>query len=169
MESYPPLWQDLKISNKMSETALTAWLKRAENSGYNLRSATIISHDYNEKCRNHIKRVQRRNKLERLELHIASEAASIPAMLPVPSQYLKTLVVMSGSWVDISAVKRIMAHYTHLEHVEFHALTERDGTSSWPEMPNLQSIVLQPSLFLSSVRPMPSALGLACVSLLSPT
>ncbi|OBT89612.1 hypothetical protein VE02_01763 [Pseudogymnoascus sp. 03VT05] len=122
MESYPPLWQDLTIfNNKMSETALTAWLKRAEHSGYNLRSATIISHDYGDKCRNYIKRVQRRNKLERLQLNIVSQAANIPAMLPVPSQYLKTLVVSSGSWVDISDVKRIMAHYTHLEHVEFDA------------------------------------------------
>ncbi|OBT79596.1 hypothetical protein VF21_01241 [Pseudogymnoascus sp. 05NY08] len=163
MESYPPLWQDLKIfNNKMPEAALTAWLKRAEHSGYNLRSATIISHDYGDKCRNYIKRVQRRNKLERLQLNIVSQAANIPAMLPVPSQYLKTLVVSSGSWVDISDVKRIMAHYTHLEHVEFDAVTERDSPCSWPEMPNLQSIALQYSVAHRGLRLMPAGrLGLA--------
>ncbi|OBU00756.1 hypothetical protein VE01_01171 [Pseudogymnoascus verrucosus] len=153
MESYPPLWQDLKIfNNKMSETALTAWLKRAEHSGYNLRSAIITSHDYRDKCRNYIKRIQCRNKLERLQLNIVSQAANIPAMLPVPSHYLKTLVLSSGSWVDISDVKRIMAHYTHLEHVEFHAVYERDSPCSWPEMPNLQFIVLQSSVAHKSMR-----------------
>ncbi|KFY37373.1 hypothetical protein V494_04775 [Pseudogymnoascus sp. VKM F-4513 (FW-928)] len=144
MESYPPLWQDLRIfNNKMSETALTAWLKRAEHSGYILRSATICSNDYGDRCRNYIKRVQRRNKLERLELRISSKLAGIPEMLPVPSQYLKTLVVSSGSWVHISAIKRIMAHYTHLEHVEFHAVIIRQTPSAWPEMPHLQFVVLQ--------------------------
>ncbi|ELR07439.1 hypothetical protein VC83_03125 [Pseudogymnoascus destructans] len=163
MESYPPLWQDLKIfNNKMSEAALTVWLKRAEHSGYSLRSAVISSHDYGDKCRNYIKRVQRRNKLERLELRIASLGANIPAMLPVPSQYLKMLLVSSGSWVDISDVKRIMAHYTHLEHVEFHAVYERDSPCSWPEMPNLQFIALRSSIALKSMRLGPArSLGLA--------
>ncbi|OBT64352.1 hypothetical protein VE03_05814 [Pseudogymnoascus sp. 23342-1-I1] len=162
MESYPPLWQDLKIfNNKMPEAALTAWLKRAEHSGHNLRSATITSQDYEDKCRNYIKRVQRRDKLERLELHIASLFSSIPAMLPVPSQYLKTLVVSTGSRVDISDIKRIMAHYTGLERVEFHAVTERDSACSWPEMPNLQFIGLQFSPAHGFVRLGSGELGLA--------
>lgn len=169
MESYPPLWQDLKIfNNKMSETAVTAWLKRAEHSGYYLRTASITSHDYKDRCRNYIKRVQRRNKLERLELRIASQTASIPPMLPAPSPYLKTLVISSGSWVDISAVKRIMAHYTHLEHVEFHSVIEHDGPIAWPEMPKLQFIVLQYFLVRGIVRSGPPALGLAWVSLSFP-
>ncbi|KAL5350162.1 hypothetical protein ACLOAV_005199 [Pseudogymnoascus australis] len=142
MESYPPLWQDLNIPYKMSETSLTAWLKRAEHSGYSLRSAAINCYDYSDKCRKHIKRIQRRPKLERIELHIPSGFASIPEMLPGMSQYLKTLIVSSESWVNISAVKQIMTDYTHLEHVEFHAVTERDTPCSWPEMPNLQFIVL---------------------------
>lgn len=142
LESYPPLWQDLQISNNISVTALTAWLRRAEHGGYNLRSATISSKDFNGQCRNHIKRVQRRSKLRHLKLLVPSGYGRIPAMLPVPSQYLKTLVVSEGSQVNISTVKQIMVDYTHLEHVEFHAVTGRDSPDSWPAMPNLQFIIL---------------------------
>lgn len=168
MESYPPLWQDLEISN-MSTTALTAWLKRAEHNGYNLRSARISSGSFNDKCRNNIRRLQRRPKLERFELHFNSKFASISQMLPDPSQYLKKLVVSDGSWVLISHVKLILADYPRLEHVEFHAVLERDSPCSWPEMPNLQFIFLRALAEKSTRVFRTNGLGLAWVSLFSPT
>ncbi|KFX87729.1 hypothetical protein O988_09312 [Pseudogymnoascus sp. VKM F-3808] len=143
VESYPPLWQNLKISNNnLSEAALTAWLKRAEHSGYYLRSAAISSNTFNLKCANNIKRIKRRPKLERLEFNISSGSTYFPELLPDPSQYLKTLIVSSGSCVDMPVVKQIMTDYINLEHVEFHAVAQRDTPGSWPKMPNLQIIVL---------------------------
>jgi hypothetical protein len=168
MESYPPLWQDLEFTNNMSAAALTAWFERAERNDFNLRSARIISCDFSYHFRNQIKRIQRRPKLERIELDVASQEANILSMLPDPSQYLKTLIVSAGSWVPISTVKQIMTNYPHLEHVEFHRVFNSNTQCSWPEMPNLRSVVLQVSALRNRQISLPNWQDLEWVSPISP-
>lgn len=145
MESYPPLWQDLTLTDKMSGIALSSWLRRAEHSGHNVRSATVSSNGYNQQYHNRIKLVQRCTKLDQFVLMVPSEGADIMAMLPNKSTHLKTLVVSFDSWVPISTVKKIMVDYRHLEHVEFHSIIKSRHQISWPEMPNLRYIFLRPS------------------------
>ncbi|KFY77814.1 hypothetical protein V499_02877 [Pseudogymnoascus sp. VKM F-103] len=130
MESYPPLWQDLKIfNNKMSETALTAWLKRAEHSGYNLRTDPAPQQ---------------------------TRAASVEYRLPgckYPGDASGPVALSQNAGCVVRK----------LEHVEFHAVYERDSPCSWPEMPNLQFIVLQSSVAHKSMRyGTAGRLGLAC-------
>lgn len=170
MESYPGLWQDLKIKN-FSSAALTAWFKRSESQGYGLRRATMVAYDFNQQRRNQLQLIQRCAKLEYLELQVGPEGESIEVALGGAARNLKTLILSAESILPLTAVKQIMVHYPQLQHVEFHSVTKPRITSQpaepWPEMPNLQSITLHASGSLQRPTQYPTLGDLDLVSFLS--
>jgi len=147
LETYPALWQDLKANRDISMTALKAWLKRSEKENYGLRSANMVFSYFGTKQLNQLKLIQRCPKLASLQLGIGPVGDTIHAIFPVGSNLnLKTLIFCKLSHINISNAKEILARLPALQHVEFHdVVISRSFQEAilWPEMPNLQFILLR--------------------------
>jgi len=146
LETYPALWQDLKVNRDISNIALRAWLKRSEKANYGLRSASMAFSDFNTKHLHQLKLIQRCPKLASLRLDIGPTDVTIHDIFPAGSYLkLRTLILFERSYLSLSNIKKLLARLPVLQHVEFHdVIIDRAGQEviPWPEMPNLRFILI---------------------------